>query len=84
MVDASKDQLEHVTEIVRQFTPPSVSPPVRARAKYSPFIDLAKPAIEERRDLLDVLRIPLRSMLSSPQFLLFGGEAGKLDEFRPG
>jgi hypothetical protein len=79
-VKASKDQLEHVTEIVRHLAPRAFRRQV-AEDEIQPFIDLAKPAIDEGRDLLDVLRIPLRSMLSSPQFLLFGGEAGELDDY---
>ena len=39
------------------------------------------PAIEQGRDLLDAVRIPLRSMLSSPQFLMFGGQTGELDDY---
>ena len=49
--------------------------------ELQPFIDLAKPAVDEGRALFDVLRIPLSSMLSSPQFLLFGGEAGEFDDY---
>ncbi len=79
-VKATKDPLEHVTEIVRHFAP-RVFRRQLTQGEIQPFIDLAKPAIEEGRDLVDVLRISLRSMLSSPLFLLFGGEAGELDDY---
>ncbi|MBP85576.1 MAG: hypothetical protein CMJ64_02490 [Planctomycetaceae bacterium] len=78
-VKASKNQLEHVTEIVRHFAPRAFRRQV-AEGEIQSFVDLAKPALEADRDFIDVLRIPLRSMLSSPQFLLFGGEAGELDD----
>lgn len=42
------------------------------------FIALAEPAIAEGRDLIEVLKVPLRSMLSSPQFLFFESTPGEL------
>lgn len=80
IVKASKNQLEHVTEIVRHFAPRAFRRQL-AEAEVQSFVDLAKPALEADRDFIEVLRIPLRSMLSSPQFLLFGGEAGELDDY---
>ncbi len=80
MVKPSKDDLDHVTQIVRQFAPRAFRRPV-GDDELQPFIDLAKPAIDQRRDLLDVLCIPLRSMLSSPHFLLIDGDAGELDDY---
>jgi hypothetical protein len=31
----------------------------------------------------DVVQLPLRSMSSSPEFLIFGGEPGLLDDYAP-
>ncbi|MEO2029429.1 MAG: DUF1592 domain-containing protein, partial [Fuerstiella sp.] len=45
------------------------------------ILSLAKPAIKEGRDFVSVLRVSLRALLSSPQFVLFGGKAGRLDDF---
>lgn len=79
-VELSKEPIEHVAEIARRFAPLAFRRPP-AGGELESFISLAKPAIEEGRDFVDVVRIPLRSILSSPQFLMFDGEAGKLDDY---
>jgi hypothetical protein len=79
-VELTKEPIEHVEEIVEGFAPRAFRRPF-AEGELESFVSLAKPAIEEGRDFVDVLRVPLRSMLSSPQFLMFGGEAGKLDDY---
>lgn len=79
-IKASKDQLDHVTEIVTRFAPLAFRRPVAAE-EVERFVALAAPAIKEGRDLLDVLQIPLRSILTSPQFLMFAGEPGELDPY---
>jgi hypothetical protein len=76
----SRDPLEHVTHIVKRIAPRAFRREV-TDAELEPFIDLAKPAVEAGRDIVEVLHLPLRSMLSSPQFLLFDGEAGELDDY---
>ena len=78
-VKASKDELEHVTEIVRRLAPEVFRREV-SDEELAPFIDLARPAAADGRPLPELLRLPLRSMLSSPQFLLFGGKPGTLDD----
>ena len=78
--EGSTGKLKQVTSIIEHFAPRVFRRPT-AKNELHPFLELAVPAIEEGRDLLDVLRIPLRSLLSSPQFLLFGGKAGRLDDF---
>ncbi|MEM7312488.1 MAG: DUF1592 domain-containing protein [Planctomycetota bacterium] len=45
------------------------------------FVELAEPAIEAERDFVEVVRLPLRSLLSAPQFIFHGGSAGELDDF---
>ena len=42
--------------------------------------DLATPILAQERSLLDALRVPLRSILSSPSFLYQAGESGDLNE----
>lgn len=79
-VKRSADQLGQITELVKRFAPRAFRRPV-SDSEVQRFVDLAKPAIDEGRDVLGVLRVPLRAMLSSPQFLLFGGEAGALDDY---
>ena len=78
--EAPQDPLAQVTRIVTQFAPRVWRRPA-TEGELQPFIDLAKPALAEGRALLDAVRIPLRSMLSSPQFLLFTGKPGPLDDY---
>ena len=75
-----QNPLAQVTRIVTQFAPRVWRRPA-TEGELQPFIDLAKPALAEGRALLDAVRIPLRSMLSSPQFLLFTGKPGPLDDY---
>ena len=76
----SQNPLQHVAEIAQYLAPRAFRRPPEEK-ELQPFIDLAKPAIQEERDFLDVLQVTLRAMLSSPQFLLLGGEAGPLDDY---
>lgn len=78
--EATKERPTHVTEVVKHMAPRVFRRPV-TDAEAQPFIDLANSAIEQERPILDVIRIPLRSMLGSPQFLLFDGDAGQLDDY---
>ena len=79
-VRSDQDQLEHVTAIVREIAPRLFRREI-SDDELRPYIDLAKPPIAEDRDFLDVVRVPLRSMMSSPQFLMFRGAPGKLDDY---
>ena len=80
VVELSKEPIEHVAEIVRRFAPNAFRRPAADR-ELDAFIRLAESAIAEGRDFVDALRVPLRSMLCSPQFLMFDGKAGALDEY---
>ena len=79
-VDVTKQPIVHVEEVVRRFAPRVFRRPP-ADGELQPFIELARPAIAADRDLVDVLRIPLRALLSSPQFLMFAGAPGVLDDY---
>ncbi len=79
-VELSKEPIEHAAEIVSYFASRAFRRPA-VEGELDSFISLAEPAIEEGRDFVDVLRVPLRSMLSSPQFLMFDGQAGRLDDY---
>lgn len=74
------DPLSEVSEIVTRLAPRVFRRPV-ADEEIQRFVDLAKPAIAEGRPFIDVFPIALRSMLSSPQFLLFDGQPGELDDY---
>jgi hypothetical protein len=45
------------------------------------FASLSEPAIEKGSNITTALRVPLRSILSSPQFLFFENQPGKLNDF---
>ncbi|MDA1275081.1 MAG: DUF1595 domain-containing protein [Verrucomicrobia bacterium] len=73
-----ENSIEQATEVLGRFAPRAFRRPV-AKSEVEPFAQLANPAIESGREW--PLRLSVRSMLSSPQFLLFGGEAGTLDDY---
>lgn len=79
-ISLDKDPMEHVGEIVSKFAPRIFRRNVEPD-EIATFVDLAKPALKDDREFQDVLQIPLRSMLTSPQFLMFDGKPGKLDDF---
>jgi len=49
--------------------------------EIEPFVALAEPVLVAGRDFESALRVTLRSMLSSPQFLLFNESKGTLDDY---
>lgn len=51
------------------------------RGEIDSFASLAEPAIEKGSNITNALRVPLRSILSSPQFLFFDNQPGKLSDF---
>lgn len=79
-VRLTKDAQQHLSDIVRRFAALAFRRPV-VEEEIEAFSRLACAAIEEERPFIEAVKIPLRSMLASPQFLLFGGEPGKLDDF---
>lgn len=79
-VELTQEPIKHVAEILGRIAPLAFRRPP-AEGELDPFVALARPAIEEGRAFWEVLRVPLRSLLSSPQFLFFGGEPGALDDF---
>ncbi|MCP4190153.1 MAG: DUF1592 domain-containing protein [Planctomycetaceae bacterium] len=78
-VKLSKPALDHIQEILEHFAPRVFRRPFLP-GELDAFTALAKPAIEEERKFVDALRIPLLSMLSSTQFLMFENQPGKLND----
>ncbi|MFK7767800.1 MAG: DUF1592 domain-containing protein [Mariniblastus sp.] len=76
----TKDPTEHLKEIVTDLAP-DVFRRTPTADEVQSFVNLAKPALEEGRSVSEAAKVSLRSMLTSPQFLMFAGEAGVLDEF---
>ncbi len=78
--ELSKAPIEHVREIVTQLAPRVFRrPPIDGEVES--FVALAITPIEDGRTFEEVIRVPVRSMLTSPQFLFFGGEPGPLDDY---
>ena len=76
----TRPPIEHVRDVVSRIAPLAFRrPPMEDEIES--FVALAEPPLEEGRRFTDALRVPLRSMLSSPQLLFFGGEPGQLDDF---
>jgi hypothetical protein len=75
-----KGALEHVKDIVARIAPLAFRrPPKEGEVEF--FARLAEPAIAEERDFIDSVRVPLRAILSSPQFLFHSGKPGTLDDY---
>ena len=79
-LDPSQSSLKRVTDVVTRIGPRAFRRPLHANELES-FVNLARPGVDEGREFAEVIRAPIRSVLSSPQFLFFGGEPGKLDDF---
>ncbi len=79
-VQLSKEPMEHVKEIVARLAPLAFRRPAKP-GEIEAFVKLAKPALEDGRDFLDALRLPLRALLSSSQFMFHAGEPGELDDY---
>ena len=79
-IKLSKKPIEHVTEIVARLAPLAFRRPTE-KGEVEFYARLAEPAIAEGRDFTEIIRIPLRAILSSPDFLLHGGTLGGLDDF---
>ena len=70
---------EHIVEILERFAPLAFRRPV-SKTEIENLASLATPILAEERTMLEALRVPLRSILSSPSFLYQAGESGDLDE----
>ena len=78
-IKLSKPPLEHVAEIVRHLAVVAFRRPLR-EGELEGFVRLAEPALAEDGDFERALRISLRALLSSPQFLFHSGDPGLLDD----
>lgn len=79
-IELTKEPMEHVSDIVARLATLAFRRPPK-EGEVESFARLAGPAIAEGQDFVEVVRIPLRAILSSPQFLYHGGDAGELDDF---
>ncbi|MEM6689098.1 MAG: DUF1592 domain-containing protein [Planctomycetota bacterium] len=72
--------LERIQDIVEKWAPRIFRRPV-ATSELEDFIALAETPLAEGRGFVTAARLPLRAMLVSPQFLLFDGQPGLLDQY---
>ena len=76
----AKDPYEHVVDVVSHLVPLAFRRPAEA-GEVDAFASLAKPAIAAGREFVDAVRVPLRALLSAPQFLYHDDRPGELDDF---
>ena len=67
---------DHITEIVRDFATRAFRRPV-SDAEVEAFCGLADSLLAEARPFVEVIRVPLRAVLSSPSFLYHDVSEGK-------
>jgi len=79
-IKLNKPPIEHVAQIARELAPRAFRRPP-ADGELESFVDLARPAIQDGRPFLSALRVTLRAMLSSPQFMIFAGKPGRLNDY---
>ena len=75
----SDEQKEQVTRVVRSVAPRLFRREV-SDEELVPFLQLAEPAIAQGRSPIEVVKVPLRAMLSSPSFLMFSSRPGPLND----
>ncbi|MDB2526305.1 DUF1592 domain-containing protein [Mariniblastus sp.] len=78
--DLARKPMQHITEVVARIAPIAFRRPPR-EGEIESFVGLARAPLEQGQDFINSARIPLRSILTSPQFLFFDGEPGKLDDY---
>ncbi|MEC9092497.1 MAG: DUF1592 domain-containing protein [Planctomycetota bacterium] len=74
-----KEPIEHVREIVSMIARQAFRREVH-REEIEQLVSLAKPSLEQGRDFVETLRVPLRAILVSPELILLKGEPGSLDD----
>lgn len=75
-----KPPMDQVAEIVEALAPRVFRRPV-IPGELNSVVKLAKLSLDKGDDFLHAVRLPLRALLSSPQFLFMSGEPGRLDDF---
>ncbi len=76
----TKKVSQHLEDLISDLAPRVFRRDVTA-AEIQTYVDLGKPALDDGRNLPNAFKVSLRSMLTAPQFLMFEGQTGKLDDF---
>ena len=79
-VRLNKAPREHVREVVAAFATRAFRRPL-GDEEVRVYIALAEPALAAERPFLEVVRVPLLAILTSPSFLYQSGPPGELDDY---
>ena len=79
-VRLNKAPQEHVREVVAAFATRAFRRPL-GDEEVRVYVALAEPALAAERPFLDVVRVPLLAILTSPSFLYQSGPPGELDDY---
>ncbi|MCZ6853693.1 MAG: DUF1592 domain-containing protein [Gammaproteobacteria bacterium] len=77
----SKSPYAHIVDIVARFGSLALRHPL-GEEEVEVFASLAKPLLADERGFLEAVRVPLRAILSTPEFLYQAGVPGELDDYR--
>lgn len=76
----TKDPRAHVREIIAAFAPRAFRRALSAET-LEKYAALAYPPLDEGREFLDALRVPLAAILTAPEFLFHTNGSDVLDDF---
>ncbi|MCH7725302.1 MAG: DUF1592 domain-containing protein, partial [Planctomycetes bacterium] len=76
----AKAPREHLQDIIGHLGPLAFRRPLR-KGEAEGFLRLAEPSLSAGQPLEEVVRVPLRAMLASPQLLFHAGDPGELDDY---
>jgi len=79
-LDVSKATVADATKVLQNFAPRAFRRPIDA-AELSPFVDLVKSRIDAGEPFVDAVRVGLKAILCSPDFLFLKERPGKLDDY---
>ena len=77
---AREDLEEDISKVVARFAPLAFRRPLK-EGELDSIAALAQPALEDGLTFIEAVRLPLRGILTSPQFLFHTSTPGKLDDY---
>ena len=80
-VRLTRDPYDHIVEIVAHFASRRVPPRRLEEGEREVYASLAKPVLAKGRPFVDAVRVPLRAILTSPDFLFQAADSDRLDSF---
>ena len=79
-VELKSAKLADAERLLRDFVPRAFRKPV-TDAQIKPFVDLVKANLDKKYSFEDALRVGLRAVLCSPNFLFLDEAPGRLDDY---